>query len=69
MSFPVPFIEWFQCELKEAFYVSLKESSILNKILSPQALQKILNSQSSINSLEAWPLMNIALTEKAWGIH
>jgi hypothetical protein len=38
-------------------------------MLSPQALQKILNSQSSINSLEAWPLMNIALTEKAWGIH
>jgi asparagine synthase (glutamine-hydrolysing) len=69
MSFPVPFIEWFQCELKEAFYVSLKESPIVNKLLSPQALHSLLNSQSSINSLEAWPLMNIALTEKAWGIH
>lgn len=69
MSFPVPFIEWFQCDLKEAFYLSLKESPILNKILSRDALQRILNNSSSINSLEAWPLMNIALTEKAWNIH
>lgn len=69
MSFPVPFIEWFQSQLKESFRSCLRESTILNQILSPQAIHRILHSESPINSLEAWPLMNIALTEKAWNIH
>jgi asparagine synthase (glutamine-hydrolysing) len=68
MSFPVPFIEWFQSHLKESFRSSLKESPLLNQIISQQAMQRILYSQSPINSLEAWPLMNLALTEKAWNI-
>ena len=69
MSFPVPFIEWFQSHLKENFRSSLRESPLLNQILSQQAMQQILYGQSPINSLEAWPLMNLALTEKAWSIH
>ena len=69
MSFPVPFIEWFQSHLKENFRSSLRESPLLNQILSQQAMQRILYGQSPINSLEAWPLMNLALTEKAWNIH
>lgn len=69
MSFPVPFIEWFQSQLKESFHLSLRESPLLNQILSQQAMQRILYGPSPINSLEAWPLMNLALAEKAWNIH
>lgn len=69
MSFPVPFIEWFQSELKESFRACLRDSPILNQLLSRQVMQALLFSESAINSLEAWPLMNLALTEKAWNIH
>ncbi|MGB0419208.1 MAG: asparagine synthase (glutamine-hydrolyzing), partial [Opitutales bacterium] len=46
MSFPVPFIEWFQSHLKENFRSSLRESPLLNQILSQQAMQRILYGQS-----------------------
>ena len=51
MSFPVPFIEWFQSHLKENFRSSLRESPLLNQILSQQAMQRDSLRPIPINSL------------------
>jgi len=68
VSFPVPFIEWFQTSLQTPYHQAIRKSPILNQLLSSSKRQEILDPVSPTDALQAWPLMNIALTELQWNV-
>ncbi|HKJ91468.1 MAG TPA: asparagine synthase (glutamine-hydrolyzing) [Oceanipulchritudo sp.] len=69
MSFPVPFMEWFNGRWGSAYRQALAESSLLESLLDP-AIRKALCREGGgrVDAMVAWPLMNLALMERIWGL-
>lgn len=67
MSFPVPFIEWFQDSLRPTWTAYLQESTLLTALLSPSARNRLIQ-QPVVDALAAWPLMNLAMWAERWDI-
>jgi asparagine synthase (glutamine-hydrolysing) len=68
VSFPVPFIEWFQTSLRPAYHEALHSSPLLRALLTDKKRLQLLNPEAPTDALLAWPLMNLALTEKRWNV-
>lgn len=68
MSFPVPFLQWFGSSWRGAYRAALNESPLLRDLLAPSFIAGAARPGRPVDGMRAWPLMNLALMEKAWGI-
>ena len=67
MSFPVPFTDWFSTLLKEPFRDYINESSAIEWMVSPAARSSLLTHPAP-DPMLAWPLMNLAMWQKQFGL-
>lgn len=67
MSFPVPFGDWFQTILADPYRAHLGESAGL-ATLFPAPIRLALQSSSEPDPMVAWPLMNLAIWQREFGL-
>lgn len=68
MSFPVPFLEWFQGPWEADYRQALQESPLLAALLREDRRVQLLEPSSPVDGMLAWPLMNLAIMEECWGL-
>lgn len=68
MSFPVPFEKWFGSFWKRAYKEAVQDSALLRSLLSPTAYRQVTSLTAPVDGMVAWPLMNLALMERHWGL-
>ncbi|MFO7726031.1 MAG: asparagine synthase (glutamine-hydrolyzing) [Oceanipulchritudo sp.] len=68
MSFPVPFMEWFNGRWRGLYRHALAESSLLEGLLDPPARSALSPEIGRVDAMVAWPLMNLFLMEQVWGL-
>ena len=68
VSFPVPFIEWFQSFLFAPYHEAIRSSPTLRSLLSEEKILELIKPETPTDAIQAWPLMNIALTEQQWNV-
>lgn len=67
MSFPVPFTDWFSTLLAEPFRQYVNESVAIESLVSKQVQSSLLNNRSP-DPMLAWPLMNLGIWQKQFGV-
>ncbi|MCZ6672240.1 MAG: hypothetical protein O7C75_04795, partial [Verrucomicrobia bacterium] len=67
MSFPVPFVHWFQTILAEPYRAHLSEPTGMMALL-PEQTRLALQSSKEPDPMVAWPLMNLAIWQRHFGV-
>ena len=68
MSFPVPFMDWFNGRWRGVYRQALAESPLLENLLDPAIRKALCAEGGRVNAMVAWPLMNLVLMERVWGL-